>query len=93
MRLIDEDAANVDSISCFYGDRAYLDDVQEWLDEQPTIDHVKHGRWESYANEEDKGFHYCSECGRQAFNYLEDEIIEEVLSNYCPHAARRWIWR
>lgn len=46
MRLIDADAANVDNISCYYGAGAYLDDVQEWLDDQPTVDPVKHGVWE-----------------------------------------------
>ena len=40
-RLIDANAANVDEISCYYGDHCYLEDVKEWLDEQPTVDAVE----------------------------------------------------
>ena len=38
MRLIDADKADVESISCFYGSECRIADVQEWLDEQPTVD-------------------------------------------------------
>lgn len=37
MRLIDADKADVERISCFYGSECRLNDVQEWLDEQPTV--------------------------------------------------------
>ena len=37
MRLIDADKADVERISCFYGSECRLGDVQEWLDEQPTV--------------------------------------------------------
>lgn len=79
MRLIDADKADVDQISCYYGDRAYLDDVQEWLDEQPTIDDVCkviHARWITYkeppfikgcicanCKSNGTGGNYCSNCG------------------------------
>lgn len=38
MRLINADAADVERICCCYGDCCHLDAVQEWLDDQPTID-------------------------------------------------------
>ena len=38
MRLIDADKADVERISCFYGSECRIADVQEWLDEQPTVD-------------------------------------------------------
>lgn len=41
MRLIDANKADVEYISCYYGDHCYIDDVQEWLDEQPTIDAIE----------------------------------------------------
>ena len=46
---------------------------------------VVHGKWLEYQNEQDRGFHYCSNCKDQAFNYNDDnnEVVE-VLSNYCP---------
>ena len=37
MRLIDADKADVEHISCFYGSECRIADVQEWLDEQPTV--------------------------------------------------------
>ena len=40
-RLIDANAADVDEISCYYGGQCYLEDVQQWLDEQPTVDAVE----------------------------------------------------
>lgn len=45
-RLIDADKADVDSIRCYYGDQCHLEDVQEWIDDQPTVDAVPvvHGR-------------------------------------------------
>lgn len=39
-RYIDADKADVDRIGCFYGTECYLEDVQEWLNEQPTADVV-----------------------------------------------------
>lgn len=46
-RYIDAEKADVESISCFYGSECRIEDVQEWLDEQPTADvvEVKHGEW------------------------------------------------
>lgn len=38
MRLIDADKADVNFINTYYSDHCRTDDVQEWLDEQPTID-------------------------------------------------------
>lgn len=62
MRLIDADAANVDNISCYYGSSCYAEDVEEWLNEQPTIDAepVKHGRLLRF--EHDENWSVCSEC-------------------------------
>lgn len=45
---------------------------------------VVHARWIEYSGE-DKGFHYCSKCERQAFNFEEENgAIIEILSDYCP---------
>ena len=56
--------------------------------EQLKIDPVKHGHWIEYTGA-DKGFHYCSECEGQAFNYDEGSQCVEVLSNYCPNCGAR----
>lgn len=49
---------------------------------------VRHGRWAEYDGA-DKGFHYCSECKGQAFNYEDGEVVVEVLSDWCPHCGAR----
>lgn len=50
---------------------------------------VRHGRWVEYENESDMGYHYCSECKHQAFNYDEGDCNVEILSDYCPHCGAR----
>ena len=49
-----------------------------------------HGKWLEYQNEQDRGFHYCSNCKDQAFNYNDDnnEVVE-VLSNYCSRCGAK----
>ena len=50
---------------------------------------VRHGRWVEYENEADMGYHYCSECKHQAFNYDEGDCNVEILSDYCPNCGAR----
>lgn len=40
MRLIDADALNPDDIPCYYGSSCYTEEVEEWLNDAPTIDAV-----------------------------------------------------
>lgn len=80
-RYIDADNANVEQISCFYGGECRLEDVQEWLDEQPTADvaEVRHGYWiptniPSYFG----GIIYkCSLCE------AKDGEHSSILGSYC----------
>ena len=87
MRLIDVDAANLDEIPCFYGDECHLEKVEEWLDEQPTIDAepVRHAKWEYkcyptiwYGPGEPPEW-VCSECQDIAYNTYD----------YCPNCGAR----
>lgn len=43
--------------------------------------------WKEYTGA-DAGFHYCSKCGQQAFNYEDGGEIVEVISNFCPSCGR-----
>lgn len=43
--------------------------------------------WKEYTGA-DAGFHYCSACKQQAFNYEDGGEIFEVLSNFCPNCGR-----
>ena len=58
----------------------------------PTLtldDLMPKGRWVEYENEADRGYHYCSECKHQAFNYDEGDCNVEILSDYCPNCGAR----
>lgn len=90
MRLINADDANVDRICCYSGGSCYLEDVQEWLDDQPTIDAEPVVR--------------CRDCKRSAM--WDDQLvcgrISDVMIGYyhgtidvvspddfCSHGERR----
>lgn len=51
-------------------------DLEEWTAE-----------WKEYTGS-DAGFHYCSQCKQQAFNYEDGGEVVEVLSDFCPGCAR-----
>ena len=81
MRIIDADKADVEFIRCYYGNHCYIEDVQEWLDEQPTIDAepVEHGQWA-----DDQDFWRCSLC----LEWLE--ITQGTANmNFCPNCGAK----
>ena len=85
MRLIDADKADVEFISCYYGNHCYIEEVQEWLDEQPTIDAepVVHGEWIMRG-----GRRYCSACGQMACVTRDREDFWYTCgTNYCPNCG------
>lgn len=43
---------------------------------------VVHGRWQEYSGA-DKGFHFCSNCEAQAFNFDDEGLPVEILSEHC----------
>lgn len=84
MRLIDANAADVERIPCFYGDACHSDDVQSWLDEQPTIDAVPvvHARW--VPNHGSYGTPHCSNC-KWRIPYSEDSTLD--ARSFCPNCG------
>lgn len=94
-RLIDANTADVESIPCYYGGHCTTEDVQEWLNEQPTVDamEVVHGRW---IMDEYKHQYCCSVCGTvQPYDSIEDYIDPDILyydywdCNYCPYCGAK----
>ena len=67
-----------------------FDDCVSELIDIPAADvvEVRHGRWLEYDGA-DKGFHYCSECKGQAFNYEDGGEAIEVLCDWCPNCGAR----
>ena len=67
-----------------------VESVMEFVEGLPTADvaQVRRGRWTEYDGA-DKGFHYCSECKGQAFNYEENGEVIEVFSGWCHNCGAR----
>lgn len=92
MRLIDANAADVERICCYYGDNCRIEDVQEWLDDQPTIAVVppadkNYGSWyvpTGMMPAAHHGRHRCTECGSMA---LYESPGRECLSSHCPNCG------
>lgn len=90
MRLIDADALR-DLMEQVCWDRVEMRAVQKTIDEQPTIDPVKHGKWierERYRTTKDGVFHtyrykVCSICGRASGRRMNKR------TRYCPHCGAR----
>lgn len=73
MRLIDADKIEVGHIVHDMGGLAFLDDVQEYLDKQPTVDAepVRHAQWEdiTLAGSGCASMYRCSLCRRVETSY------------------------
>lgn len=84
MRLIDADAADVDRIHCYHGGCCYIEDVQEWLDDQPTIEAepVRHARWNEPTGRFQDGFWICSVC-----DFCTEASAAPLLYKYCPNCG------
>lgn len=65
-----------------------IDEVYEAVKELPSsnVRPVVYGEWKEYGGT-DAGFHYCSVCKGQAFNYEENGETIEVLSDFCPYCG------
>lgn len=87
MRPIDADAPDVEQINCYYGDHCRTEDVQEWLEEAPTIDYapVRHGEWI-----EDRMDWKCSCCDITFNDNLQYiRLAEDEMPKYCPHCGAK----
>ena len=53
---------------------------------QALVQICRQGTWVECGGE-DQGFHHCSACKKQAFNYEEGSHIVEVLTRHCAHCG------
>lgn len=75
MRLIDADEVRLQK--GFFEKVTNVPKFYEWLDSLPTVDAVKHGRWEYIGG---YGYKYrCSEC----------IMCAERTSKYCPNCGAK----
>lgn len=89
MRPIDADAMDVEKIYCYYSDHCRSEDVQEWVNEQPTLDvePVRHGHWTIVYDDSDNEMMRCSECEEEYYDGENDTV--DTLFNYCPNCGAR----
>ena len=83
MRPIDADAMDVENIYCYYSDHCRSEDVQEWVDEQPTLDlePVRHGRWK----ERPRVWGMVKECSV----YHQTHTVPPGTHHYCPNCGAK----
>ena len=86
-RLIDVNSADVERINCRYSDSCRLEDVQDWLNEQPTVDAVElvHGRWEDVGDNISDLCFRCSACKAE----YSVEINMNTFARYCPNCGAK----
>lgn len=88
MRLIDADALDVEQINTYYADSCRVEDVQEWLDDQPTIDAepVRHGRWvETSKHEWEKDDDGSVDEFAFDWGYHNGPVCEICGFSFCEH--------
>lgn len=88
-RLIDVNKADVEDISCYYGSNCYIEDVQSWLDEQPTVDAVEVEDMRAFAEDVVCQFgYYCQNGGRLHITHGGLSTLEwafDILGWENPH--------
>lgn len=84
MRLIDADEVKTKA----FGKRGGLIHTSD-IDNAPTVDHVKHGRWIPLNDQIAK----CSSCGTMESTYGKDKtgqaLIHKAVKKYCPNCGAK----
>lgn len=79
VRLIDANSIDVGDISCFYGENCRLSDVQELINDQPTIDAVPVVRCG-----------YCKHMMPDGMcDTFADGSIRPSVSDFCSYGEKR----
>lgn len=79
VRAIYANAADVEQITCYFLDHCKLEDVQEWLDEQPTLDVIPIDVHKKCMEAEIKK------------RVLTEKTNRQILENYAPVVHAKWI--
>lgn len=93
MRLIDANALKA-LIDDGWGEGPFKNAFFEEIDDTPTIDPVRHGKWrmkmmENVINGETRKVRECSECGSAYFVYDSSDNTIDVAPNYCPECGAK----
>ena len=71
------------SVMC---DACYLGSAKEVIEEVPTIDPVKHGKWKPFDLTWGRSVYACTNCG-EAFEVPTE--IGNPIYTYCPNCGAR----
>ncbi len=70
-----------------------LADVEKAIQELPTIEERKKGKWEFVSYGDGLGNYHCSECRAIASSYFVGNLVnrhwEYKLTKYCPNCGAR----
>ena len=62
------------------------DDILEMVDNMPSAEPVRHGKWVEYVDDRWGASHYfCSECGNPPLK--EERTNRRCLSTFCPNCG------
>lgn len=83
MELIDKANLDVNYIPCYYGENCRLDDIERWINEQPTITvpdnfNVSQVRVQGKCYVDCEGYERCSVCNKH-----EDAMRYFTFCPYC----------
>ena len=89
-RFIDANAADVNEIPCYYDDYCTTEDVQHWLNAQPTVDAVEvvHGRWRVSRESEISKTVWCTACGEEFYLHKKNTVHIDKMP-YCPNCGAK----
>lgn len=76
MRLIDADALKREP-ELLYGLTVAITEIQDVINEAPTVEERKHGRWEG------GGAYYCSNCNSYAATDVFGGGLDITEQHYC----------
>lgn len=83
MRLIDADALNPDDIPCYYGSSCYTEEVEEWLNDAPTIDAVPVVRCKDCDHK------HAVSCEGIVLCTYRGKMIQMKPSDFCSYGERK----
>ena len=87
MRAIDaEELKRSIAVSALIEDQKTLEQI---IDEQPTIEERKKGKWNAYYHSIDDISYSCNLCGHSAPYDLWEGKAKQKKWNYCPNCGAR----
>lgn len=84
MRLIDADKLYVDDIPISYKDYCTRESIWDWIESQPTVDPIKHGRWHDV-------YLVSKQTMTQTCSFCQNSVIANIANvfRFCPSCGAK----